>query len=279
MVFCIERFSSSLCLVYSTDQGVSDLYPDCFDLTEPVYGIICKLQELYEEEFDIVLAKIFNSKEYRCSEFHMKIILSSCMKLSSTQSYFHFMVVSSLISATVFDLFTKVKAKCFIFAKIASLCLIAVYDRCYKNFFKENEESDSLDSFCERIWHLSLTEGDESILQLASQHKINPLIASLCDVDAENFELYDSEMEMLDDIIRSNPPEEIKEDPAILLSRWGEFHYSSDDKSDVEEAMDCLNLGEISKYSSRLNRICEFCGRKCFKLLMAFERHIKKKRI
>ncbi|CAL1276959.1 unnamed protein product [Larinioides sclopetarius] len=279
MVFCIERFSSSLCLVYSTDQGLSDLHLDCFGLTEPVYHIICKLHKLYDAEFDTVQAKIFNNKDYRCSEFHAKVMLSSCVKLSSTPSYFHFMVVSSLISATVFNLFTKIKAKCFTFAKIASQCLMAVYDRCYKNFFEENEESESLDSFCETIWSSFLTKGDESILQLVSQLKISSLIASLCDIEVENFELNDSEIEMLDDIIYSIPPEEIREDLSLLMSRTGEYHYSSDNESDTEEAMNCLNLDEISKYSSRVNQICEFCGRKCFKFLISFERLTKKKRI
>ncbi|GBM77058.1 hypothetical protein AVEN_245901-1 [Araneus ventricosus] len=147
MAFCIQKFSSWFCFVFSTEESSfeQDFGSSC---RLPINikrfkEIIVKLYEMYSKELVPVFDKIFIDivEEYSCFEVYMKAILSKCVELSRTPSKLHFLLVCTFIYGIISERSRREK-KCFMFAKIASQCLLAVYDRHYKKLFKNEGDSE-----------------------------------------------------------------------------------------------------------------------------------------
>ncbi|GBN20521.1 hypothetical protein AVEN_169962-1 [Araneus ventricosus] len=273
MEFCIQQFSSALCLVIGTEQSVDDLHPLYFCLTDhsdDVRDAIQRLREIFDKEFQSIVDNISNQDTLGCFNSFMKATLSRLVKLSVTPSYTSFVLSCALVNTIAAEMFLDLR--CFTFAKVTSLCLIAVYNRCYKSMFKEKEESTSLHCFCRRINIQSRDCGGR--LATDVQQQISILLESLKDVDYQNFSLTDDEEKMLHDVLRY---EDIPEDPEVPTNMLCEFHSSSVDASDIEEAMDCLNLDEHEDNSSEVNQVCQYCDLQCSNFLLWHQREFLEK--
>ncbi|GBM89436.1 hypothetical protein AVEN_261123-1 [Araneus ventricosus] len=235
MVFGIEKFSFALCLVYSTNKGGTGVPKQCFELTNnssDVLDVIFKLGDIFDNEFQLIMDKTMKGETSKSFESFMRATLSKYVKMSEIPTYFHFMLVCSLINAIVFENF--VYLRCFTFAKVSSLCLIAVYERCYKDFFNEKEEFETLDSYCKRISPSILSEDGTSEMPVDHQELIS-LLSSVENIDYESFDLTENEVRMLDDAIDLVPPEEVPENSCVSTNVSCVPQSSSADEVNVEK--------------------------------------------
>ncbi|CAL1281197.1 unnamed protein product [Larinioides sclopetarius] len=266
MAFSIEKFSSALCLAHGTFQGPAELPSQCFELTDnskDVHDVIIKLGKIFKKEFEAISHKMSKREILEDFDSFMKATLSRCIKLSESPTYFNFILLCSFIKSIVYEIFTV--TQCFCFAKVSSLCLIAVYERCYKDFFKEKEKSESLGSYCQKL-KTTLCSEDKNLIPIV----VYDLPVSLENDNDENFFLTDSEKKMLVDTLNFVP--------AIghFIDNEGttKFDSLSSDASDVENAMKCLNFDEHEDDYSKINQICYTCDGKCFKILESYRREV-----
>ncbi|GBM89437.1 hypothetical protein AVEN_261124-1 [Araneus ventricosus] len=213
-----------------------------------------------------------NYETLHCFHAFTKATLSRFVKLSLNPSYFQFMVLCSMAMRITLEVFHDLR--CFTFVKVISLCLIGVYDRCYKDLFRKNEESESLGSYCERINSSLLSRDGRSQLPVGRHQKMISLLSSLENVDYENFLLTETEMKMLEDILNLVLSEGISKASTDIL---GHSHFPWIDANEEEEAMDSSNLDEQEDDSSRVNGIVKYCDGSCFNFVLSYMREVLQK--
>ncbi|GBM62992.1 hypothetical protein AVEN_55-1 [Araneus ventricosus] len=158
--------------------------------------------------------------------------------------------------------------KCFTLPKIASLALIAAYNRCCKDCFSKRHESKTLESYCSIL--NSILVIDESInrrrnLSCFTALEISALMASLNGVDDINFELTDDEEIMLNDIFLGACSKDLIKDYVESTSRPSESKLSLEE-TDSEDTME-YSFTNDNPHSKNL---CEFCGFDCTKFVLDF---------
>ncbi|GBM89434.1 hypothetical protein AVEN_261121-1 [Araneus ventricosus] len=276
MVFCIEKFSSALCLAHGTHQSFADLPEQCYNLTEnsiDVYDVISKLSKIFQQEFRSILRNILVKESLEWFDLFIKANLSRYIKISENATYFQFMVLCSLIHTISSEVFRDLQ--CFTSVKIISLCLRVVYDRCYKDQFEK--ESEGLGLYCKRINIPLLFEDGKSLLSTDFKKEIKSMLQNIRVVGYKNFELTDLEERMLHDSLDLVPAEGIPVDSEVSTNMPCKPPSATDinrnlaDEIDIEMKMDFLNLDENSPGAIR---ICDICDGKCFTFLSLYQNEI-----
>ncbi|KAF8787119.1 hypothetical protein HNY73_008747 [Argiope bruennichi] len=247
-------------MVISPNQTSIDIPPEYYELTEhskDVAAVIDKLSGLFEDEFFSIVDVILPVDTFKCSiDSFIKTYLSRYVEMSGNPSYYHFMLLCSLVRTTIiaacpFD-------NCFTFAKLISWCLITVFNRCYINLFEEHEEYESLGSYCRRINSILFYGEDGNLLPDIDLEEIRSLLESLRHVDCKNFYLTDFEEKLLKDTLNLVPSETSSLNSEIFLS----IAYQSSDEDERPPP---------------INTICRFCGRRCFKFLIFFLSEVRER--
>ncbi|CAL1281207.1 unnamed protein product [Larinioides sclopetarius] len=265
MVFCIEKFSTYLCLVQSTDLCA---YGSEFESTDRdklvVFILMMKLREMYGQEIRLAVDKIFSIGDTFFFRSFFRAILSRCIKLSKNVTYLHFMLASTFVKQVVSANFCA--TKCFTLPKIASLALIAAYKRCYTDYFNIRRESKTLESYCFILNSVlsieNSTEGRKYLSPFA-ELEIGTLMASLNDVDDINFELTDNEEKMLNGIFLETCSEDLIKDDVETVSRQSELLLSLED-TDSENTIEY----SLTDDNASFKNLCEFCGFNCTKFVL-----------
>ncbi|KAF8787126.1 hypothetical protein HNY73_008754 [Argiope bruennichi] len=282
MVFCIQKFSSSLCFAHITALSIDDLPPACFDLTddtEDVRTVIYKLGRMYEKELKLIAEKI--GQEYLYETF-MKSLLSRSILISDKPSYLSFLLLCSLIETLAGPIF--IEQQCLTYAVMCALCLKSVYQRCYKDLFDEKEESESLDSYCRSINTFPFEAEKKLLLSADEQRQISLLLSNAVDIDYNNDILTDTELEILHNTMDIMFPEDFRLNSFKPTGMCCECDSFSNDAEDVKEEMNCacskgedlesVNSDEDEECSTRVNRICNLCFGKCFRYLVLYKGEI-----
>ncbi|KAF8787121.1 hypothetical protein HNY73_008749 [Argiope bruennichi] len=251
-----------------TAQSVDDLPSTCFELTddtEAVLGVIDKLNSMFQQQLNSIAEKILDVSEYDF-ELFMDAFLSRCLIISDEPCYLSFLLICSLIVTTARPIF--IDLQCFTYAMICCLCLRIVYEKCYKDLFDENEESESLDSYCRSINPFHVEEEDSNLLlSVQEQNQISLLLSKAINMDYDNLILTNSDMRILHETI------DIINKTDFLLNPYeqADMCYVRNNTMDVENEMVSKISDERGDSSCRENKICCLCGGKCFRYLELYK--------
>ncbi|KAF8787125.1 hypothetical protein HNY73_008753 [Argiope bruennichi] len=306
MVFCIEKFSSSLSFAYATALSLDDLPAACFELTddtEVIIEVIYKLSDLFGKELNSIAEKIAEEDIWKP---FTKAFLSRCIIISDEPCYLSFLLLCSLIETTVGAIF--IDSQCFTYAIICCLCLRIVYERCYKDLFNEIQEFESLGSFCRSINPLPVEGESKLILSVDEQREISFLLSNAVDIDYNNFIITDSELKILHKTINIMARKNFRPNPFEPMDMCCECDFSSDHTMDVEEVIcvssegkevdcvssegkevdcvssegnqvDCVSSEEEEECSFGENQICDLCGGKCFRFLVLYRSEMRQQEL
>ncbi|KAF8787120.1 hypothetical protein HNY73_008748 [Argiope bruennichi] len=150
---------------------------------------------------------------------------------------------------------------CFTQAKITSLCLKAVYERChYKDLLNLGEEYESLGSYCKRINPTLISEDGKSLLPNDFHLYFSSLLVRLENTDYQNFVLTNSEKGMLNYVLDLVPPAGIPAENETSTNMYHKYYFYPN--------------GTRVKENINFSRICAFCHGKCSNFLLLYPSEI-----
>ncbi|CAL1263950.1 unnamed protein product [Larinioides sclopetarius] len=282
MKLTIEQFSAIFCIGYpsisSTEEGnlCSDIreyrdfeYDDIFDSIE-------MLRLGYSKEFIDAVAKIFvtDIKDgFASKRKFMCFLLSKCMKLSETPTFFSFLLVCILVQEVLSGMFYFIDVECFTVAKMASKCLIAAFHRKYVDLFDKENGFEGFVNYCAKLNETLFPTSDEDSETESERTSENlegftppdtdglsDLLHSLKEVDEVNFLLTDFEKKLLYE--RDSLPLDIDPSEDIFL-QLDDISETNEIKS-LDVAIQNLNI-KSNHTLERLDELCPLCKDNCYK--------------
>ncbi|CAL1263949.1 unnamed protein product [Larinioides sclopetarius] len=279
MKLSIEEFSSILCIGFTASSSIEeDLCCEVRQYKDLEYDQIFDSVQMfglkYSKEFTEVTGKIFMTDVkdgFASKSKFMCFILSRCMKLSETPTFFSFILICIFVHKVISDIFRFLEIECFTVAKIASKCLIAAFYRHYADFFDNENGFEGLANYCEKLNETVLYSSDEDseserssvgleVCTFPNNDEITDIIYSLKEIDGTNSLLSDFEKKLLYERDSLSLDIDPSEDIFIPLG-----------DSSESNTMKCLdiaisNMNIKSKYIlEHLDEVCPLCKDNCYR--------------